>query len=143
MKNPRPHGEKWKARTDVTSSLYDLFDVKFTNIVQCDTDDYADELPNHFPVGPGEDMSASLGSKVVIDLDGNGFSGRFYRVLRTTRLPELPPRLFPLCFRSSRNVFGLLRYIARPYVHRILKRITISYYTYSFVIPLKVTLATK
>jgi hypothetical protein len=67
----------------VTSSLHDLFDVKFTNIVQCDTDDCADELPNHFPVGPGEDMSASLGSKLVIDLDGNGFSGRFYRLLRT------------------------------------------------------------
>src|ERR1700722_2128878 len=45
--------------------------------------------------------------------------------------PDLPlTRLFTFCFRSSRNVFDLLCYIARSY---ILNRVTISYYTYSSV----------
>jgi len=36
-------------------------------------------------------------------------------------------------FRPLHNVFDLLRYIARLYVHRVPNRITISYYTYSSV----------
>jgi hypothetical protein len=51
--------------------------------------------------------------------------------LPLTKLPvHNPPDCFPLCFRSSRNVFDLLRYIARSYVYRILIELLV-YYTYS------------
>jgi hypothetical protein len=45
--------------------------------------------------------------------------------LPLTRLPiHNPQTVCTLCFRSLRNVFGLLRYIVRSYVYRILNRIT-------------------
>jgi hypothetical protein len=44
--------------------------------------------------------------------------------------PYINLKLPALYFRSLRNVFDLLRYIARPYVQRVVNRITISYYTY-------------
>ena len=47
--------------------------------------------------------------------------------LPLTRLPvHNPPDRFPSVFRSSRNVFDLLRYIAGLYIYRILNRITCS-----------------
>ena len=50
-----------------------------------------------------------------------------------TRLPVHKPKTACALFRSLGNVFDLLRYKARPCVHRVLNRITISYYTYSSV----------
>src|SRR2546429_399031 len=54
--------------------------------------------------------------------------------LPLTRLPNTkPPDCLYSVSCSLRNVFDFLRYIVRLYVHRILNRITISYYTYSSV----------
>ena len=56
---------------------------------QCDPD-ACTAMREHFGLRPIPDpyndpqkdpLSASYGSKYVLDMDGNGFSGRFYRVL--------------------------------------------------------------
>jgi hypothetical protein len=73
---------KWIQYEDTMATLSNLFDVKFTNLVQCDEDCNA-AMEGHFHVSGHEDVSASYNSKLVIDVDGNGFSGRFYRLLRS------------------------------------------------------------
>jgi len=74
---------KWTLQEKTMSSLHDLFDVKFTAIVQCSGDDCSEELTSHLTFSDHEDVTKSYGSKLVIDLDGNGFSGRYYRLLRS------------------------------------------------------------
>ena len=72
----------------VTSTILDsgLFDVAFTKIFQCDPKSCRDQR-QHFRVKGWAPKDAMLRSKLVFDLDGNGISGRFYKLLASRSLP--------------------------------------------------------
>lgn len=80
----------------------ELYDAKFTNIVQCEEEECATQ-DSFFHVGEHEDASTAYRSRFIFDLDGNSFSGRFYNllgsrsvVLKQTVLREWhDERLFP------------------------------------------------
>ncbi|KAF5024065.1 hypothetical protein F66182_3861 [Fusarium sp. NRRL 66182] len=63
-----------------------LFDVAFTRIFQCDSK-YCRDQSTHFNVKSWADKDAAFGSKLVFDLDGNGISGRYYKLLASNSLP--------------------------------------------------------
>lgn len=79
----QPHQTSW-------AQISELFDVRIMAVgAQCDPDACA-AMREHFGLVPIPDpdndpqkdpLSASYGSKYVLDMDGNTFSGRFYRVL--------------------------------------------------------------
>ncbi|KAJ6442794.1 methyltransferase [Purpureocillium lavendulum] len=58
----------------------DLFDVAFTSAIQC-RNDVCESQRRYFDVQPRADKDAALGSKLVFDMDGNGISGRFVKLL--------------------------------------------------------------
>jgi hypothetical protein len=71
---------KWLTYHDTMGTLSHLFNVKFTSAIQCDEPDCREEK-EHFHIDGHVGMSEAYGSKFVFDLDGNAFSGRFYRLL--------------------------------------------------------------
>lgn len=63
-----------------------LYDVAFTRIIQCEKvacREQQDFFRTRFRTPP----TAALHSRLVFDLDGNGISGRFYRLLASHSLP--------------------------------------------------------
>ncbi|KAF3308029.1 F-actin-capping protein subunit beta [Orbilia oligospora] len=60
----------------------DLFDVGMTAYIQCDWD-VCQAMEQAFGRPPRADKNGSFRYKFVMDLDGNGYSGRFYRLLQS------------------------------------------------------------
>ncbi|KAL7930755.1 glycosyltransferase family 90 protein [Trichoderma chlorosporum] len=63
-----------------------LFDVAFTRIFQCDRK-YCRDQKRFFRVGGWADKDKALKSRLVFDLDGNGISGRYYKLLASKSAP--------------------------------------------------------
>nr|UWK20116.1 glycosyltransferase family 90 protein [Trichoderma polysporum] len=63
-----------------------LFDVAFTRIFQCERK-YCRDQKRTFKVGEWADKDKALRSRLVFDLDGNGISGRFYKLLASKSAP--------------------------------------------------------
>lgn len=63
-----------------------LFDVAFTRVFQC-LSRQCREQRAFFPPGAWADKDAALKSRLVFDLDGNGISGRWYKLLASKSLP--------------------------------------------------------
>lgn len=63
-----------------------LFDVAFTRIFQCDRK-YCRDQRRYFKVGGWADKDKALQSRLVFDLDGNGISGRYYKLLASKSAP--------------------------------------------------------
>lgn len=63
-----------------------LYDVAFTRIFQCITRQCRAQRA-FFPPGAWADKDAALQSRLVFDLDGNGISGRYYKLLASKSLP--------------------------------------------------------
>ena len=63
----------------------ELYDVKFTAIIQCD-DAACDEENQFFQPGQRENQTSLYKSRFVFDLDGNSFSGRYYSLLSSRSL---------------------------------------------------------
>ncbi|CAG7561139.1 unnamed protein product [Fusarium equiseti] len=63
-----------------------LFDVGFTRIFQCDRK-FCRDQSTYFDVKSWADKDTALGSKLAFDLDGNGMSGRYYKLLSSNSLP--------------------------------------------------------
>lgn len=63
-----------------------LFDVAFTRIFQCNSKQCRDQKA-YFRAGAWADKDAALRSRLVFDLDGNGISGRYYKLLASKSLP--------------------------------------------------------
>jgi hypothetical protein len=59
-----------------------LFDVKFTDILQCDEPDCTAQR-SFFHPSSHEPPSRQFRSRFVFDIDGNSFSGRYYTLLRS------------------------------------------------------------
>jgi hypothetical protein len=72
----------------VTSSFLNgrLFDVAFTRIFQCERK-YCRSQKRTFKVGGWADKDKALRSRLVFDLDGNGISGRYYKLLASKSAP--------------------------------------------------------
>ncbi|KAL5348061.1 hypothetical protein ACLOAV_006541 [Pseudogymnoascus australis] len=63
-----------------------LYDVGFSRILQCEKDSCRDQRA-YFPTKPWSDKDRPLRSKLVFDLDGNGISGRYYKLLASKSVP--------------------------------------------------------
>ncbi|KFX91401.1 hypothetical protein O988_07764 [Pseudogymnoascus sp. VKM F-3808] len=63
-----------------------LYDVGFSRILQCEKDSCRDQRA-FFPTKPWSDKDSPLRSKLVFDLDGNGISGRYYKLLASKSVP--------------------------------------------------------
>jgi hypothetical protein len=63
-----------------------LYDVGFTRIFQCDRK-FCRDQSTFFNVKSWADKDAAFQSKLAFDLDGNGISGRYYKLLSSNTLP--------------------------------------------------------
>ncbi|KAE8453442.1 hypothetical protein EG329_010303 [Mollisiaceae sp. DMI_Dod_QoI] len=63
-----------------------LFDVSFTRIFQCETRSCRDQSA-YFNVRPWMNKDRALRSRLVFDIDGNGISGRYYKLLASKSVP--------------------------------------------------------
>lgn len=63
-----------------------LFDVAFTRIFQC-TMKYCRDQRAHFRTKPWADKNKAFHSRLAFDMDGNGISGRYYRLLASKSVP--------------------------------------------------------
>ncbi|KAG5773567.1 hypothetical protein H9Q73_012040 [Fusarium xylarioides] len=81
-----------REKNDVISSIKSwflntrLYDVGFTRIFQCDRK-FCRDQSTFFNVKPWADKDAAFHSKLAFDLDGNGISGRYYKLLSSNTLP--------------------------------------------------------
>lgn len=63
-----------------------LYNVAFTRVFQCDPSACHDQRA-HFNVRPWAHKDEALGYRLAFDLDGNGISGRFYKLLASRSVP--------------------------------------------------------
>ena len=63
-----------------------LYDVFFTRVFQCDMSHCRDQR-RYFEAKPWADPNEAFRSRLVFDTDGNGISGRFYKILASKSLP--------------------------------------------------------
>jgi Arabidopsis thaliana protein of unknown function (DUF821). len=80
--------EKGGVINEVKSSFLNrrLFDVAFTRIFQCGRK-YCHDQKMYFDVKPWADKDQAFRSKLVFDIDGNGISGRYYKLLASKSAP--------------------------------------------------------
>lgn len=72
---------RWKPyETPMASQSY-LYDVSFSAVSQCDEEPQCTEMETHFNITGGDSSEEHKNHRFVFDLDGNAFSGRFYRLL--------------------------------------------------------------
>ncbi len=76
----------WQTAQSTWSKISNLFYLKITNIVQC-SEEACQAMKDRFSDAGGEmkhePIEAALGSKYALDMDGNTFSGRYYRLLKS------------------------------------------------------------
>ena len=75
----------WHQKQAKIQDFAHYFDVKFTYIGQCDPGD-CDAQKEYFDVVEPVNMFDALGSKFLLDIDGNAFSGRYYAWLLSKSL---------------------------------------------------------
>lgn len=75
----------WTEHTGKMEDLSHWFDVKFTSVGQCDPGD-CDAQREYFDIAPHVNMFDAFGSKYLLDIDGNAFSGRYYAWLQSNSL---------------------------------------------------------
>ncbi|KAJ0159805.1 Beta-1,2-xylosyltransferase 1 [Colletotrichum tanaceti] len=63
-----------------------LYDVAFTRIFQCERRQCRDQK-SYFEARSWADKDEALGSRLVFDLDGNGISGRYHKLLASRSVP--------------------------------------------------------
>jgi hypothetical protein len=63
-----------------------LYNVGFTNVVGCDRKHCRDQRA-YFDLKSWADKDEALGSRLVFDIDGNGISGRYYKLLASRSTP--------------------------------------------------------
>lgn len=64
----------------------ELYNTKFTKAVQCDGAE-CERLEHLYKIGPLDDKHAAYQYRLLMDLDGNSFSGRFYSFLASRSCP--------------------------------------------------------
>ena len=79
---------RWTQYNATMDAVAHLFNTKISAVIQCD-DEACETQKKAFNRTEElqEDLSISYRSKYNLDVDGNGFSGRFYRILLSKGLP--------------------------------------------------------
>ena len=76
----------WRPRFSTMAEIADLFATRIADVVQC-TDDTCNIEKEAFGLNkdiiPADSQDAAYSHRFVMDVDGNGFSGRFYRLLQS------------------------------------------------------------
>jgi hypothetical protein len=75
----------WREKEISAADVAHYFDVKFTYIGQCDPGD-CDAQREYFGTVEPVNMFDALGSRYLLDIDGNAFSGRYYAWLLSKSL---------------------------------------------------------
>jgi hypothetical protein len=75
----------WVAKEVARSDYTELVDVKFSHIGQCDPGD-CDAQKEFFEVAPTAAQQDAWAYKHLLDMDGNGFSGRFFAFMQSQSL---------------------------------------------------------
>jgi hypothetical protein len=75
----------WTTKDVFRPDFADIFDVKFSEIGQCDPGDCRAQK-EYFTVVPKAAQYDAYQSKYILDIDGNAFSGRFYAFLKSKSL---------------------------------------------------------
>lgn len=75
---------QWETSNSTIAEISSFLDIRISAVIQCEQDACEDQEAV-LKVDPDarDDVSASYASRYNLDLDGNGFSGRFYRLLRS------------------------------------------------------------
>ena len=80
-----PGTNTWNPRFSTMAEIADLFATRISDVVQC-TDEACEIEKEAFGLNkdiPTDPQDAAYSHKFVMDIDGNGFSGRFYRLLQS------------------------------------------------------------
>jgi hypothetical protein len=83
----RPNGDTAWQRYNSSVIDESLYNVHFTGVVQCEETITCDNIQEYFEIHEPEPRSEAFKYTLVFDLDGNGHSGRFYRLLASRSLP--------------------------------------------------------
>lgn len=85
LEEVEPGSDSWTPRFSTMAEVRDLFSTRIVDLLQC-TDDACEiekeafGLEQDVPLDPQE---VEYSYKFLLDIDGNGFSGRFYRLLES------------------------------------------------------------
>ncbi len=85
LTSPNNGDAGWQVKEVKRPDYQNMFDVKFTYIGQCDPGD-CDAQREFFQVVEPAKSDEAWGSKILLDIDGNAFSGRFYAFLKSASL---------------------------------------------------------
>jgi Glycosyl transferase family 90 len=88
LQSPSEKHGVWTPYTTNMSTVASLFETRITDVIQCDPPacDIQREIFN-VPEERKDKLSKSYHYKFNLDIDGNGFSGRFYRLLKSKSVP--------------------------------------------------------
>lgn len=78
-------GGSWEVQNVTKTDYKALIDVRFSHVGQCDPGD-CDAQREFFQIVDPATQDAAWASKLLLDIDGNAFSGRFYAFLRSWSL---------------------------------------------------------
>jgi len=73
---------KWMAYKSTMSEQQEKFNAEFTGFIQCDYEDCKAQ-EEHFHTTERDNTEAANQYKIVYNVDGNSFSGRYYRFLKS------------------------------------------------------------
>ncbi|RMD43943.1 hypothetical protein DV735_g1237, partial [Chaetothyriales sp. CBS 134920] len=71
----------WQPWASNWSTISDFFYTRLTSVIQCSEEGFAAQVAVFN--SPPEEKSAALANKYLLDIDGNSFSGRYYRLLKS------------------------------------------------------------
>ena len=74
---------RWQPHETPMASQLHLYDVSFSGVSQCDDEQQCTEMKAHFKITGGHSSDEHNNHRFVFDIDGNAFSGRFYRLLES------------------------------------------------------------
>jgi hypothetical protein len=80
------HGTSWQYHNSIVMDG-PLYQVYFTEIVQCEDEMTREAISSEFDIHEPDERAESFQYTLNFDLDGNGHSGRFYRLLNSRSLP--------------------------------------------------------
>lgn len=86
MSQPKPN-EPWTVFKSTMEKLITYFEVNFSGFKQCGGDRAAcSDQKKLFHVAPTDSLEDSYKHKILYNIDGNSFSGRYYRFLKSNSL---------------------------------------------------------
>ncbi|KFZ04107.1 hypothetical protein V501_09244, partial [Pseudogymnoascus sp. VKM F-4519 (FW-2642)] len=84
MKQQKPL-ESWKAYQSTLAEMGDMLKFNFSSFIQCNHGDCSAQK-EHFSEAPRDTLQDSYSYKILHSVDGNSFSGRLYRFLKSNSL---------------------------------------------------------